>query len=381
MQEIADFVVPDWAKNQSVDEIHREMLESLPSDMDKTEGGFPWDFTRPTAIEKSEMVQFILMEAIKNIFPQWAYGNFLNYHAENRGMERKAAIPATVTITVVGTAGAVIKSGYKFSTAATTSASAIEFATTNDVTIGSDGKIDVVCKAVTAGVSGNVVAKSVIFMAMPLSTITSVTNTLPATGGTAEEDDDTLRQRILEYDRSQGTSFVGSDSDYKRWAESRDMVGSAKIVDPTWITTNGVVDDTIKIILTGSDGAPATQAAIDDVRGYIMGTAADLSDRLAPVNAKISVIPTKQVSISVSSTITLDDGYTLASVNTAFLSSLKNYLKDCTSQVMVNKIGSLLMNTGGVKDYAGLLVNGGTSNIILNSMQTATTDSNKVVLS
>ena len=49
--EAEEMELPDFLENSSEDEIHEKMLGNLPDDIDKAEGGFPWDFTRPTAIE------------------------------------------------------------------------------------------------------------------------------------------------------------------------------------------------------------------------------------------------------------------------------------------------------------------------------------------
>ena len=77
MADIKEFALPEFLKDQSETEIHKEMLEMLKTyvpDMDLTEGSIAWDFTRPAAKEKAMMVNFILVEAIKNTFPMWAYG-------------------------------------------------------------------------------------------------------------------------------------------------------------------------------------------------------------------------------------------------------------------------------------------------------------------
>ena len=67
--EAEEMELPDFLKNSSEDEIHEKMLGNLPEDIDKSEGGFPWDFTRPTAIEISELKEYVLVEVLKSMFP------------------------------------------------------------------------------------------------------------------------------------------------------------------------------------------------------------------------------------------------------------------------------------------------------------------------
>ena len=47
--------LPEFLQNTSVDEIHGEMLNSMPDDIDKSQGQHPYNYTRPTAMEISRM--------------------------------------------------------------------------------------------------------------------------------------------------------------------------------------------------------------------------------------------------------------------------------------------------------------------------------------
>ena len=62
MADITQFVPPSWLEDQDAETIHARMMQSLPEDIDDTEGGFPWDFTKPAALEKAELLEFNLME-------------------------------------------------------------------------------------------------------------------------------------------------------------------------------------------------------------------------------------------------------------------------------------------------------------------------------
>lgn len=130
MADIKEFALPEFLKDQSETEIHKEMLEMLKAyvpDMDLTEGSIAWDFTRPTAKEKAMMVNFILVEAIKNTFPMWAYGQSLDYLGLSRGIYRKPAVAAHGTLTVVGKKDTEIPAGFVFTTEAELDRSSIFF--------------------------------------------------------------------------------------------------------------------------------------------------------------------------------------------------------------------------------------------------------------
>ncbi len=49
-----EFMAPDFVAGQSAEEVHARMMAALPLDIDRTPGGFPYDLTYPTALEKSE---------------------------------------------------------------------------------------------------------------------------------------------------------------------------------------------------------------------------------------------------------------------------------------------------------------------------------------
>lgn len=98
----SDFIVPEFLEDCDADTIHARMMDELPNDIDKTEGGFPWDFTRPTALIAAELLQFYIPEAIKLMFPQWSSGSFLDYLAAGSQTKRKASTYAEAVLTLTG---------------------------------------------------------------------------------------------------------------------------------------------------------------------------------------------------------------------------------------------------------------------------------------
>ena len=175
---------PAFLQGQSADEIHSRMLDSLPADMDKSEASLSWDFTRPAALEKAEFVEFELNEAIKLIFPQWSYGEWLDLHGEKVNTIRREANHASGTLKVTGTAGTVIPKGYQFATPANLTAS-ILFETLEETRLEGepDGKGQVACeiavRAAEGGLTGNVPEDTVKLMAKPIGGVAYVTNPRP----------------------------------------------------------------------------------------------------------------------------------------------------------------------------------------------------------
>ncbi|WOC33488.1 MULTISPECIES: baseplate J/gp47 family protein [Caproicibacterium] len=360
---MSDFTAPSFL-TEDQDTIMERMRERFPADIDTSAGGFVWDLLRPTAVEESRFMNFDLVNALQIVFPQFASEQWLDYHAENRGIERKAAQPSTGKVTITGKPGTVVAAGSLFSTTSVGDSLSVDFAVTQDVTIPETGTAEAAVKCTQTGLSGNVQAGTVVLKDSSLSGVTAVTNEAAFTGGTEIEDDESLRARILYIDRTQGLSYVGSVSDYKRWALTVPGTGSATIISAQ--------DDTglVKIVLTDSNGAPATEELCTSVYNYIMHPD-DPASRLAPINANISVVPPEEVQVTIAATVELESG-NLDTVKEHFESVLLPYFGEVPNdgEIRYTKIASLLSDTPGVHDFKSLSINGKAENIPVTAMAT-----------
>ncbi len=357
---IPEFTPPSFLNGQDAETIHKRMMENLPPDIDDTENGFPWDFTKPTALEKAEMLEFHLVETLKIMFPMWAYDEWLDYHAKGRGITRKPANPASGELLITGVPGTTIPAGFRFAAPATADSPAIEYETTEKYTIGEDGTVRVQVTAVEPGIKGNVPANTVTLMMTPIKGITSITNEASITGGTEVESDDELRNRIMEIDAASEASFVGSDGDYKRWAEEVSGVGTA-LVMPEWAGPG-----TVKVVVIDANGQPANQAIITAVYNNIMSPD-DRLQRKAPIGATVTVEAPTAKEINYSFALELKAGENQETVLDRFKAQLRTYYVEAKKEGVVryNRVISILTNTEGVKDFTGLTMNGGTINIEL----------------
>ncbi len=343
------------------DAIHERMLSVIPDTLDKTDGGFVYDFTRPAALEKAEMM-VLLNEAIQVFFPDFSYSGFLDKIAAQDGLTRRAATSAEGYVTITGVTGTTIPKGFLFSTPATQISGGIEFAATESKTIPAEGTVQVPVKCISTGVDGNVSPGSITLMASPISGIESINNASTLSGGTPEETDDSLRQRVKESDAQGSSSFVGNDADYKRWAQEVDGVGDVVVV-PEW---EGAGTGTVKLIVMDATGSPANQTMLDAVYDHIMSDD-DRDHRLAPIGAILTVVTAGPVSISVSASIVLDEDADILSVTTAFRTALQAYFAEAKTEnaVRYTRVASVLSETVGVLDYSTLLLNGGTENVTI----------------
>lgn len=368
--EAEELELPDFLNNSSEEEIHEKMLSNLPEDIDKSEGGFPWDFTRPTAIEIAELKEYVLVEVLKSLSPVTCEESYLlDYHADGRGLVRRESVNATGYVTVTAKAGLVIPLGYGFSTEADDEGNTIDFVTTEEVTVDSLGNAKIPIEAAEGGSASNVGVNAIVLHTGDetgelLDEIISVTNEEAVTGGLDEEDDDTLRERIVEYDRSHDISYVGNVADYKRWALSVPGVGAVTVIPAK--DDSGI----IKIILMDQNGVPASKQIQDAVYDYIMRPDSE-SDRLAPPNAVLEITAPETVVVNISAVVYLREAE-IGDVQNDLKAALQSYLLNVSSNdsaVRISAINSILGAVSGIYDYDSVQINGVSKNVDLESGQ------------
>lgn len=355
------FVPPAWLEGQDAETIHARMMQNLPDDIDDTEGGFPWDFTKPTALEKAELLEFHMMETTKIMHYMFSYGIYLDYHARAVGITRKEASRASGVLQITGSPGTIIPNGFLFAVPASGDTAAITFYTTEESTISLDGVADVPIQASETGTIGNVAADTIIIMVSPsISGIEKITNLESTSGGAAEEDDESLRSRIGEICEASDASFVGCDNDYIRWAKEVNGVGDV-IVIPEW---NG--PGTVKVVVMDANGTPANPKIITDVENHIMAPQ-NRRARLAPIGATVTITAPTTVDVNVACDLTIATGENYTTIVANIGESLKDYFETAQEEGVIkrNRIGSIIIGTDGVADYANLTLNGETDNISL----------------
>lgn len=146
-------------------------------------------------------VQALLMQTdwvLDQSFPQTAQGKYLNYHAQTRGIGRMPALHAEGTLRFAA-ADKVTSELSVDKGAVCMTADGVRFETTEDAVI-KKGSVwaDVPARAVEAGERGNVIAGMVTVMSARPVGIVQCTNPTAFTGGCDDEDDESLRARILE---------------------------------------------------------------------------------------------------------------------------------------------------------------------------------------
>ena len=138
-------------------------------------------------------------------FIKKAEGVQLDYHGGNRNLPREPATNSYTTLQFSGAPGYQIETGREFSTK-----SGIYFMLIEDVTLDSNGNGSGQAVSVETGSSNNVAANTITEQAEPVEEIYTVTNPIPATGGTDKETNDSYKKRLLQANEGGGKSTANA---------------------------------------------------------------------------------------------------------------------------------------------------------------------------
>lgn len=356
-----EFVSPDFVQNNSPEEIHERMMENLPADLDDMPGGFPYDFTMPAAIEKSEIVQYHIVRALMAAFPQFAWDDWLDFHGQQVHLSRHPAKRAKGMLRIAGTPGTEIAAGTIFCVPATQYTPAVGFSTDADGIINEAGLAEVAITAIEEGPDANVRADAIVIMQDPVDEVTAVTNPEPTAGGALRETDDDFYDRIAE-EYANSRTFLGNDNDYCRWAKEAgagDCMVDAAFDGP----------GTVKLVLVDTNGQPAGGDLVQAVYDYIVSPQ-DRTRRLLPTAcAKLSCVPAETLFVDYTCTGILYDRQVTDPVRISleFEKAVQSVYVQAKRQGVLryNDIRPVLRGIDGLLDFGAFYINGRMENIQL----------------
>lgn len=330
--------------NRTAEELHTEMLNSMDNSYQKTVGFPTCDILKAVAIAM-EPYGCKLSESADKLDIYNLHGDELRRFVEQHSsVQFRDATYATALLTVTG--NGTVPKGMLFE-----SEGGIQFTADKEMLIEGEGAVSVT--ALTAGPAGNVGAGSITMIPKTVQGIASCINIEPASGGYTAETDDALRERYMEAKSCPPTS--GNIHHYKMWAKEVPGVGDAKVY-PLWAG-----DNTVQVVIIDDKKQTADETLVAAVQEHIDPESAGLGMGEAPIGAYCTVTSAEALTIDVSVTLTLLDGYAvdIEPAITEYLQSIafkENY-------VSYARIGDAIFDVAGVKDHADLLVNRGTANI------------------
>lgn len=270
-------------------------------------------------------------------------GEWIDMEAAKYGMERKPGTAASVTLTFSGEDGTAIPEG---STVEDEAGRA--FATDAPCTI-ADGAADVLATATEPGEDGNVAAGRLIYLSDVPDGVTGVTNAQPAAGGTEEETDEALYERIYQFRSRPATS--GNVAAYERWALECPGVGKVAVIP----LENG--PGSVGIVVATEENGAVGQDAVAKAQAYI--------DEQRPIGAAATVRSAIELPVNITAEVTLEGG-TAEETAAELRDHMEANFRELTpggAVIRRSAIGAWLMGIDGVQDYTVLEINAKSENL------------------
>ena len=283
-------------------------------------------------------LQSLLMQAdwvLDQSFPQTAQGMYLDYHAETRALTRLPAAKATGVLRFSAPSAAVTDYEIDAGSVAMTSGG-VRFETTEKATL-AKGKnyVDVPAIAVEAGANGNAIAGAIHLMSVYPVGITQCENPEAFSGGSDEESDEKLRERVLEsYKRLPNGANAAF---YEQEAMRFPTVASAKAVG----RARGI--GTVDVYVSTHAGAPEEK---------LLGEIAAALQKKREIAVDVAVKAPTERTIPVRAELTAEQGWTMQEITDAATAALQAYFtgERLGEAGYTAKLASILYGVEGVKN-------------------------------
>ena len=322
---------------KTIDEIYQEMLAVFAAETGMELDGAGEQAVRMYAL--AAQVYGLYEEAAwtkKQCFPPTATGEDLDKHAFLRGLTRGQASRAEgrlrFSVERAASTDLPIPAGTVCLTAGLTA-----FATTEEGVLPAGSlSVEVPARAVEPGAGGNVAALAIRTMTVAPTGIDAVINPAPFTGGGAEEDDESLRARVLDTFRVMPNG--ANAAYYAQVALAVDGVAAVRVLPKN----RGL--GTVDVVVASPSGVPA-QSLLDQVSQALQ------SRREIAVSARAIAPTTHEVTVLVQ--VKAQAGKDAAAVRNAVKAAIRAWFNGqrLGQDVLLARLGQLIYEVDGVENY------------------------------
>ena len=272
----------------------------------------------------------------RQCFPQTAAGEFLDKHAQLRGLERRAATAAQGTIRFSTDSAAATDLVVPAGTICLT-AGGVRFETTQEAVLAAgETSVDVPAQAVEPGAAGNAAAGTIRAMAVAPVGVSGCTNPAGFSGGTDEEEDEALRARVLEtYQRMPNGANAAF---YQQGAMSFPQVAAASVIP----RPRGV--GSVDVVIATAAGVP-DQSLLTEVEDYF--------EARREIAVDVQVKAPEVEPITVNARVQPEEGRDCESVCQAAEQAVQSWFDGrlLGQDVLRAKLGDIIFSVDGVKNY------------------------------
>ena len=272
------------------------------------------------AAELFQVEQYV-ERAGKQDLLKYSYGEFLDNLAANRGVTRKQASAATVTVRFTLSEPRAYAIGVPAGTRAT-NGNSVYFQTTEYAEIPAGASYaDIEMQCTEVGVAGNEIAAGDIdILVDPIPYVSSIQSTVESSGGTETEDDESLAERVFLAPSS--FSVAGSKDAYIYWAKIYNTgIGSVMVSSPEPCE--------VKIYVLMADGSIPSAGIVSGLEAFLS------SDTIRPLTDQVEVLTPSTQSFDVSLTyyINRSDSSKAATIQDAVDAAVTDYILWQTTEI------------------------------------------------
>ena len=272
----------------------------------------------------------------RQCFPQTAAGEFLDKHAQLRGLARRQATAAQGTIRFSTDSAAATDLAVPAGTICLT-AGGVRFETTQEAVLeAGETAVDVPARAVEPGAAGNAAAGTIRAMAVAPVGVSGCTNPAGFSGGTDEEDDEALRARVLEtYQRMPNGANAAF---YQQGAMSFPQVAAASVIP----RPRGV--GSVDVIIATAAGVP-DQSLLTEVEDYF--------EARREIAVDVQVKAPEVESVTVTARVRPAEGRDGEEVCQAVEEAVQSWFDGrlLGRDILRAKLGDLIFSVDGVENY------------------------------
>lgn len=322
----------------TVEEIYHEMVTVFQNETGLALAGDGDMAVRLYAVAAQVYALYVQANWVgRQCFPQTAQGEYLDLHAQLRNLERRAAVAAQGVLRFECNTAPLTDLSIPAGTVCLTAAQ-VRFETVEDAVLrAGETAVEVRARAAAPGTAGNVAAGMIRAMAVAPVGVSQCGNPEAFTGGLDQEDDKTLRGRVLE--TFQRMPNGANAAFYQQGAMSFPEVAAATVIPrPRGVGSVDVVVATI----AGSPDSDLLAALTD----YFM------TRREIAVDVQVKAPNMKPVNVAVS--VQAADGADKNAVLSAVKERLQVWFDGrlLGQNVLRAKLGALIYSVDGVENYS-----------------------------
>ena len=323
---------------RTIDEIYQEMLACFgqQTGLEPREG---CDLSaRLYALAAQVFSLYVQADwALRQAFPQTAEGEYLDRHAQLRGLVRKQAVAAEGVVQF--TAGDISEADWEIPQGTVCmTAGLVRFETTAPAVIAAgEQTAQAPVRALEPGSLGNVSAGTITSMAVAPIGVFGCTNPEPCAGGADGEADEELRTRVLETFKRLPNG--ANSAFYQQGALSFDQVVAAAVIPrPRDVGSVDVVPATLA-------GTPS-QELLEEMQDYF--------DQRREIAVDLLVRPPKTVDVDIAIQVELEEGRSGDEVLPRVEEAIRDWFNGrlLGQRVLRAKLGEIVYHCDGVVNYS-----------------------------